>query len=137
VWVQGGGQEVIFTDCSFDQAQLRVGNGDTSAAQIVVSGSHFENPNYAEPGSVNYDFVVLDNNPGNYLRLTDTYFLQDMPENGPQQFLTAWGGKILLNGLGMYSPGGSPMAHFAAVWNNAVVSMYGFNDLSGNVGVLP
>ncbi|HTB12346.1 MAG TPA: hypothetical protein VK752_12270 [Bryobacteraceae bacterium] len=32
-------QEVIFTECSFDQAQLRIGNGTISAAQIVVRGT--------------------------------------------------------------------------------------------------
>jgi hypothetical protein len=35
VWVQGA--EVVFSDCSFDQAQLRIGN-----AQVVVHGCHFE-----------------------------------------------------------------------------------------------
>jgi len=134
VWVQGQGQEVVFTDCSFDQAQLHVGNGAFSAAQVVVRGSHFENPNYAEPGSVNYDDVVVDSSPGNYLRLTDNYFLQCAPRNGPKQFLSAWGGKVQLSGTGMYSPGGSPMAHFAMLWNNAVVDMYGFDDLSENIG---
>src|ERR1700675_789133 len=77
VWVQGGGQEVIFTDCSFDQAQLRIGNGGISGAQVVVKGSHFENPNFGWPSSVNYDFIVVDDNPGNYVRLSDCYFLQD------------------------------------------------------------
>jgi hypothetical protein len=133
VWVQGQGQEVVFTDCSFDQAQLHIGNGASSAAQVVVQGSHFENPNYAEAGSVNYDYVVLDTGPGNYLRLTDSYFLQCAPQNGPRQFLSAWGGKIQLSGVGMYTPAGSPMAHFAMCWNNAVVVLYGFDDLSANL----
>jgi hypothetical protein len=133
VWVQGQGQEVVFTDCSFDQAQLRIGNGALSAAQVVVQASHFENPNYAEAGSVNYDYVAVDTNPGNYLRLTDSYFLQCAPQNGPRQFLSAWGGKIQLSGVGMYTPRGSPMAHFAMCWNNAVVLLYGFDDLSANL----
>jgi hypothetical protein len=87
VWIQGGGQEVILTDCSFDQAQLRIGNGAVSAAQVVVKGTHFENPNYAWSESVNYDYVALDNNPGNYLRITDSYFLQAAPSGGPKRFL--------------------------------------------------
>ncbi len=132
VWVQGQGQEVIFADCSFDQAQLRIGNGVMSG-QVVVRGSHFENPNYAQPGSVNYDYVVVDSSAGNYLRLTDCYFLQCAPNNGPKQFLTAWGGKILLSGVGMYTPGGSPLTHFATLWNQATVQMFGFDDLSGNI----
>jgi hypothetical protein len=33
----------------------------------------------------------------------------------------------------MYTPAGSPLAHFAVLWNNAVVAMYGFDDLSGNI----
>jgi hypothetical protein len=132
VWVQGPQQEVVFSDCSFDQAQLHIGNGEM-AAQVVVRGSHFENPNWAEPGSVNYDYVVVDQNPGNYLRITDDYFLQCATWGGPKQFVTAWGGKIQLSGTGMYTPGGSPMNHFALLWNNAVVEMFGFDDLSGNL----
>jgi hypothetical protein len=133
VWVQGQGQEVVFTDCSFDQAQLRVGDGAYSAAQVVVRGSHFENPNWAWPGSVNYDYVVVDKSPGNYLRLAESYFLQCAPTNGPKEFLSAWGGKIVMSGNGMYTPGGSPLAHFAMLWNNAVADVYGFDDLSGNM----
>ena len=132
VWVQGQAQEVVFTDCSFDQAQLRIGNGAFSA-QVVVQGSHFENPNYAEPASVNYDYILVDTSPGNYVRLTDSYFLQCALQNGPRQFLSAWGGKIQLSGVGMYTPGGSPMVHFAICWNNAVVVLYGFDDLSANL----
>jgi hypothetical protein len=133
VWVQGQRQEVIFTDCSFDQAQLRIGDGALSAAQVVVRSSHFENPNWAWPGSVNYDYIVVDKSPGNYLRLTESYFVQCAPSNGPKQFLSAWGGKIVLSGNGMYTPSGSPLAHFATLWNNAVADVYGFDDLSGNM----
>ncbi|MGA2881913.1 MAG: hypothetical protein ABSG13_23415 [Bryobacteraceae bacterium] len=70
------------------------------------------------------------------LRLTDSYFLQCAPSNGPKQFLSAWGGKVQLSGIGMYSPGGSPLVHFATLWNNAAVDMYGFDDLSGNISGL-
>jgi hypothetical protein len=133
VWVQGQRQEVIFTDCSFDQAQLRIGDGALSAAQVVVRSTHFENPNWASPGSVNYDYIVVDKSPGNYLRLTESYFVQCAPSNGPKQFLSAWGGKIVLSGNGMYTPSGAPLAHFAALWNNAVADVYGFDDLSGNM----
>jgi len=133
VWIQGGGQEVIFTDCSFDQAQLRIGNGATSAAQIVVRGGHFENPNYAWPESVKYDYVVVDKNPGNYLRLTDSYFLQDAPTNGPTEFISVWGGKMQMSGIGMYTPSGSPLINFCVLWNDATVDVYGFNDLSNNI----
>jgi hypothetical protein len=58
VWVQGQGQEIVVTDCSFDQAQLHIGSGDFSAAQVVVRGSHFENPNWAEAGAGNYDMSL-------------------------------------------------------------------------------
>jgi len=133
VWVQGQRQEVVFTDCSFDQAQLHIGDGASSAAQVVVRGSHFENPNYTEPGSVNYDYIVVDKSPGNYLRLTESYFLQCAPSNGPKHFLSVWGGKVVLSGVGMYTPVGSPLAHFAMLWNNATVDTFGFEDLSGNM----
>src|SRR3984957_4206578 len=133
VWIQGQGQEIVFTDCSFDQAQLRIGDGALSAAQVVVRSAHFENPNWAEPGSVNYDYIVVDKSPGNYLRLTESYFVQCAPSNGPKQFVSAWGGKIVLSGKGMYTPSGAPLAHFATLWNNAVADVYGFDDLSGNM----
>jgi hypothetical protein len=133
VWVQGGGQEVAFTDCSFDQAQLRLGNGAVSAAQVVVQGTHFENPNWSFTGSVPYDYIVLDDNPGNLLRLTDSYLLQDAPSGGPLRFLMLNGGHLVLCGIGMYTPAGSPLRNFAVLANGATVQSWGFNDLSGNI----
>jgi hypothetical protein len=133
VWVQGGGHEVIFTDCSFDQAQLRIGNGSVSAAQVVAKGTHFENPGFAVPGSINYEFVVVDDHPGNLLRVTDSYFLQDAPARGPSRFLLVNGGHLVVFGVGMFTPPGSPIRNFAFMLNNAKVDTYGFNDLSGNI----
>jgi hypothetical protein len=133
VWVQGGGHEVVFTDCSFDQAQLRIGNGPTSAAQVVVKGSHFENPNYAVKGSVTYDYVVVDDHPGNLLRVTDDYFLQDAPTRGPARFMLLNGGRVIVCGVGMFTPSGAPLRNFALLVNGAKVDTYGFNDLSGNI----
>jgi hypothetical protein len=133
VWAQGGGQEVIFTNCSFDQAQLRIGIGTEggSAAQVAVRGTHFENPNWAIPGSVNYDFIVVDNNPGNLLRLSDCYFLEDAPALGPREFLVLNGGMTMVSGIGMYTP--SALASFAVLSNNAQIIEAGFYDLSGNI----
>jgi hypothetical protein len=133
VWLQGGGQEIVFTDCAFDQAQLHIGNATTSAAQIVVTGSHFENPNWAESGSVPYDYIVLDQQPGNLLRLTDSYLLQDAPAGGPRRFVMLKGGRAVLCGIGMYTPAGSPLRNFAEMANGAIVQSWGFNDLSGNI----
>ena len=82
---------------------------------------------------MNYDYVAVDNNPGNYLRITDSYFLQAAPSSGPKRFLAAWGGRIQLSGIGMFTPAGSPLAHFAELWNAATVEMDGINDLSGNI----
>jgi hypothetical protein len=137
VWVEGGGQEVIFSDCSFDQAQLRIGNANQSAAQVVVHGCHFENPNYLWPGSVTYDYLTVDNNPGNLVRVSDSYFLQDAPSHGPSRFLMLSGGKTILCGVGMYTPSGSPMQHFATLANNATIDSWGFSDLSGNITDAP
>ena len=133
VWVQGGGQEVIFSDCSFDQAQLRIGNGSTTSAQVVAKGTHFENPGYAVAGSVVYDYVVVDNHPGNLLRVTDSYFLQDAPVRGPSRFMVVNGGRIIICGVGMFTPAGAPLKNFALMMNSAKVDTYGFNDLSGNI----
>jgi hypothetical protein len=133
VWVQGGGQEVVFTDCSFDQAQLRIGNGagGANAAQVVVKGSHFENPNWSTSDASAYDYVTVDNNPGNLLRLSDSYFLQDATSNGPQQFMTLNGGMTIINSLGMYTP--YTMRHVAVLRNQARLMEFGFYDLSGNI----
>ena len=54
-----------------------------------------------------YDFVVVDNHPGNLLRVTDSYFLQDAPANGPARFMALYGGRLFLCGIGMYTPAGS------------------------------
>jgi hypothetical protein len=43
------------------------------------------------------------------------------------------GGKVKVTGVGMYTPAGSPLIHFAACWSNTTVDVLGFNDLSGNV----
>jgi hypothetical protein len=133
VWVQGGGHEVIFTDCSFDQAQLRIGNGGVSAAQVVVKGSHFENPGFQTAGAVVYDFVVVDNNPGNLLRVSDSFFLQDAPSRGPARMMLLNGGKVIVCGVGMFTPACAPLRNFALLANSAAVEEYGFNDLSGNI----
>jgi hypothetical protein len=133
VWVQGGGQEVVFTDCSFDQAQLRIGDGagGANAAQVVVKGSHFENPNWAEPDATPYDYVTVDNNPGNLLRVSDCYFMQDATTNGPAEFMALNGGVTMITSTGMYTP--YTMRNFAVLRNNAKVMEFGFYDLSSNI----
>jgi len=137
VWVQGGGQEAVFESCSFDQAQLRIGNGSTSAAQVVVSNSHFENPNFAMAGSVDYPFVVVDNNNGNYLRFTDNYILQARLTGGAYQtFMALNGGVVNIIGMGMFTSAGVPLNQMATLANNVNVNVFAFNDLSGNTGAL-
>jgi hypothetical protein len=133
VWVQGQGQEIVFTDCSFDQAQLHIGKGSFSAAQVVVQGSHFENPNWSWPGSVPYDYILLDESPGNLLRLSDSYFLQAAHSGGPAQFLMVWAGRVMLCGNGMYTTSGSPVRNFAVAAEGAWVENWGFDDLSANL----
>jgi hypothetical protein len=135
VWVQGNGQEVVFDNCSFDQAQLRIGN-QSSGAQIAVRGSHFENPNFAQAGAQNYRFIVIDENPGNLLRLSGSFFEQDVPSGGPDAFIEMNGGSINMSGIGMFTPRGSPLQHFVNYRNpglRAAVSVFGFRDLSGNI----
>lgn len=132
VWVQGDHQEILFTDCSFDQAQLRVGAGNFLAAQVVVQSSHFENPNWAWPGSVAYDFILQDQSAGNLLRITDSYFLQAAPSGGPDRFIMAIGGRVILCGIGMFSPESSPMRHFAEAAKGASIDSWGFADMSAN-----
>jgi hypothetical protein len=133
VWVQGGGQEVDFTDCSFDQAQLRIGNGATSAAQVNIKGSHFENPNFALVGSVAYDYLTVDAHNGNLVRISDSYFLQDNSAVSQTRFAFFGGGKIVLSGIGMFTPGSAPMVNFGVVSGNVNIDFFSFSDLSGNV----
>lgn len=129
VWIQGGGQEIVFENCSFDQAQLRIGNASTSAAQVVVHGSHFENPNFAS--GVDYPFMVVDNNNGNYVRWTDNFIEQDRSAAGTYAtFLNIQGGVAFLSGIGVYSP--VQIGAFATLANAVNVNLFGYNDLSGN-----
>lgn len=39
-------------------------------------------------GASAYDYIAVDNNPGNLLRVSDSYFLQDAPVNGPSEFMS-------------------------------------------------
>lgn len=134
VWVQGGGQEVVFNSCSFDQAQVRIGNGATSAAQVSLAGCHFENPNFAVLGSVDYDYLVVDNHPGNYVRVTDCYMLQDRTAGAAYpRFMVLQGGVINVIGMGMFTPAGVPLGNFAVLSNAVNVNLFAFNDLSGNI----
>ncbi len=43
------------------------------------------------------------------------------------------GGKVMLFGLGMYTPAASPLTNFATVASSASVETFGFHDLSGNI----
>ncbi len=65
--------------------------------------------------------------------MTDSYFLQDAPAGGPSRFLLLNGGSVVICGVGMYTPAGSPVKNFALLMNSAKVDSYGFNDLSGNI----
>jgi hypothetical protein len=133
VWMQSSESE--FEDCSFDQAQLRIGNGTNNGAQTVIHGSHFENPNYAEPGSVDYVFIVMDQQAANYIRLTDSFFEQDRQSGGAyDRFITAQGGVLHISGVGMYSP--IPLTNFAVLSNAVNVNLFGWNDLSGGTSNL-
>ncbi|HEX5226666.1 MAG TPA: hypothetical protein VFW44_03110 [Bryobacteraceae bacterium] len=137
VWVQGDHQEIVFRDCSFDQAQLRIGNGSVMAAQVVVEGSHFENPNWSWPESVAYDYILQDQSAGNLLRITDSYFLQAAATGGPDRFVMAMGGRVILCGIGMFSPESAPMRHFAVAGKGASIDSWGFADLSSNTRGAP
>lgn len=130
VWVQGGGEEIVFENCSFDQVQLRVGSGG-SGAQVLVHGSHFENPNYAVPGSVDYTYVVVDRANSNYLRFSDNYILNDRVTAGNYaQFMQFEGGVVHITNFGMYSP--TTLISVMTLFNAVNISLYGFNDQSGN-----
>lgn len=124
--------ESTFTDCSFDQAQLHIGNGTNGAAQVNIKGSHFENPN---TGSPVYDYVVMDSESGNILRLTDDFFEQDFNEGTIPQFITTKGGNLYITNLGMYSPFG-PVTQLINATGISNVTVWGFDDLSGQTATL-
>jgi hypothetical protein len=77
--------------------------------------------------------VVVDNHPGKLVRVTVSYFLQDAPARGSARFMLLNAGRLVLCGVGMYTPPGSPQKNFATVANKATVDTYGFNDMSGNI----
>lgn len=134
VWVQGGGQETVFNTCSFDQAQLRIGNGGTSAAQVVITNSHFENPNFAT-GGVDFTFLVVDHNNGNYVRFTDSFFEQDRTAGGAYaSFMNLAGGVVHMSGVGLFTP--AQLTAFAVLSNAVNVNLFGYNDLSGQTVAL-
>lgn len=130
IWVQGQGNEVIFRDCSFDQAQLRIGDLGVTNAQVTIQGSHFENPNFLT--GVDYNYIVIDSGPGNAVRMTDDYFLQDRTSGAAYPpFIFAQGGVLNIVGQAMFNPIAS--TSLVQVSGNVGVNIYGFNDLSNTI----
>jgi len=127
VWVKGNSQEVTFRACSFDQAQLSIGNSTTTGAQVVCSECHFENPNLG----TTYDFVTVSNNNANYLRLISCYAFQAKTSSPPSTVMRLLGGKVFISGFGMYT--NATMTNFAVLGNAVNLEIFGFNDLSGAI----
>lgn len=132
--------EHSFISCSFDQAQLVLGDGSVGA-QVNMSGSRFEDPNYASPGAVDYTYIVVNNNNANYLRLSNAFFEQDRSGasgggssgNFPQ-YMSIGGGVTFIDGLGSFSP--IPVNSIMLVANAANINLFAYNDLGGNAGAL-
>jgi len=128
VWVRQG--ELRFRGCSFDQAQLRVGDTTVGVGvEVACFHCHFENPNLGAA----YDFITQDNLDGNVLYLTDCELNQDVTPITHPQFMTVNGGTAYVRGFNMFTPAGSTFGHFAQVNNQANFSIYDFTDLSGNI----
>jgi hypothetical protein len=49
------------------------------------------------------------------------------------QYASLNGGHLVLCGIGMFTPAGSPLRNFAILTNGAAVQSWGFNDLSGSI----
>ena len=90
VWIKDHANMVTFRACSFDQAQLSIGDGVSTGARVAAIGCHFENPNLG----TNYDFIVQSNHNNNFLRLTDCNMEQAKTSAGPTQLMTLSGGKV-------------------------------------------
>lgn len=128
VWIRSG--EVRFESCSFDQAQLRIGDSVGGyAAQVSAHHCHFENPNLG----ATYDFIVQDNRAGCVLFLTDSELAQDLTSGTYPEFMTVNGGEAYVRGFQMFSATGSTFTHFAVVNNSAIFTIYDFTDLSGSI----
>ena len=126
VWVRQG--ELRFEACSFDQAQLRVGDASTGVgAAVSCHHCHFENPDLGAA----YDFITQDNLSGNVLYLTDCELNQDVTPITYPQFMTVNGGGAYVRGFQMFSAAGSTFTHFALVNNAANFTIQDFTDLSG------
>src|SRR4051812_12477405 len=130
VWIQMG--EFEFTDCSFDSAQLRIGNGTSSNGVVTIQGGHFENPNWVwDPA--NYDFVAVDAHVANHVRILTSHVEQDKPTGGPPRFLSFAGGKAVIRDLSSYTPAGSPMINLAVLGGSVNLSIYDYDDLACNM----
>ena len=47
-----------------------------------------------------YDYITVDSQSSNLLRLSDSYFLQDAPSQRPARFLMLHGGRLVISGVG-------------------------------------
>jgi hypothetical protein len=138
VWLQAGEHKMVA--CSFDQAQLTIGNGSSAPGAIVtLTSPHFENPNYvAQPGF--YDFIVIGSHVANHLNMMGASFNQDCLTAGScpgwapaPEYILQGGGVVNLYATELFSPIG-PITNLVTANGLANINVFHVNDLSGQIG---
>lgn len=133
VWLQTG--EHKMTDCSFDNAQLSVGNLTATPGSVWLSSPHFENPNYVLSPAY-YDFVTIGSHVANDVAMSMPYFEYDNPSPGTlSRSIKIDGGRLTIIGANLFTPGGTLTA-FVNANNKANINIIAYNDLSGNTATL-
>lgn len=118
-----GSASCLFSGCSFDDTQVRIGQ----ANNVAFQGCHFENPGSANWGA--YTYIAIDNNLATNVSFNgDTFFATGSVS--PTSYMSN-GGNVIMNGVIVRKFTGSTMTNFASLSGSGRITWTGFNNVSG------
>lgn len=117
-----GAASILFSGCSFDDTQVRIGQ----ANNVSFQACHFENPGSANWGA--YTYVSIDNNLATNVSFSgDTFFATGSV--APTAYIST-GGNVIMNGVIVRKFTGSTMTNFAVLTGTGRITWMGFNNVS-------
>ncbi len=118
-----GTASCLFSGCSFDDTQVRIGQ----ANNVTFQGCHWENPGSANWGA--YTYLSIDNNLATNVSINgDTFFATG--STSPTAYF-ANGGNLTMNACIIRKFTGSTMTNMGSLAGTGRVTWSGLNNVSG------
>lgn len=136
VWIGGGGMEVYFENCSFDGAQIRIGDSGAAfgskGSLVSINGSHLE-----DDGATGiYSYVQIDDSAANFVRMADNTFFQDSTVTGFTSLINMSGaGRLVIRDTHVFAT--ENIAGFISTGTGfASITIDELNDAGGSLQAL-